>query len=374
MALTYSWDINGDGVFGDAAGATPTLTWPQLQALGIDDGPASYQVRVRVTNTVGDVGVSPPVALTVTDVPPTVAISGNAAVAENTPYTLTLSAVDPGDDPVTGWEITWAPGVAQTINGSPASVQHTYAVEGDYTITAVATNEDGTFGSNSLPVMVGVPPTVVASTFEFEQSHGIAVRFSESVQATLSISDIFLANLTQGFQVNPGSISLAYNTADNTATLAFPGLPSARLQDGNYRLTISAAGVTDAAGRLLDGDGNGTPGDDYLFEFFVFAGDANRDRTVDLGDFALLAANFNRPGTFSQGDFNYSGTVELGDFSILASRMNQSLPPAALARHSATPVRHAALPAARAWTSWTGARFSEEVIEDVLASPVPGLM
>ncbi|MBX9789335.1 MAG: hypothetical protein K2Y37_10510, partial [Pirellulales bacterium] len=32
--LTYSWDINGDNVFGDATGAAPTLTWAQLVALG----------------------------------------------------------------------------------------------------------------------------------------------------------------------------------------------------------------------------------------------------------------------------------------------------------------------------------------------------
>ena len=29
-ALTYSWDINGDGTFGDAVGANPTVTWAQL--------------------------------------------------------------------------------------------------------------------------------------------------------------------------------------------------------------------------------------------------------------------------------------------------------------------------------------------------------
>src|SRR5262245_18640078 len=32
-SLTYSWDVNGDGTFGDATGVNPTLTWSQLQAL-----------------------------------------------------------------------------------------------------------------------------------------------------------------------------------------------------------------------------------------------------------------------------------------------------------------------------------------------------
>src|SRR5207249_3651468 len=45
--LTYSWDVNGDSVFGDASGINPTLTWSQLMALGIS-GPGGALVTVRV--------------------------------------------------------------------------------------------------------------------------------------------------------------------------------------------------------------------------------------------------------------------------------------------------------------------------------------
>src|SRR5262249_36222565 len=47
--LTYRWDVNGDGVFGDATGVNPTLTWNQLHALGINGGAAPHQARVRVS-------------------------------------------------------------------------------------------------------------------------------------------------------------------------------------------------------------------------------------------------------------------------------------------------------------------------------------
>src|SRR5207245_9925455 len=30
--LSYSWDVNGDGIYGDATGVSPTLTWSQLNA------------------------------------------------------------------------------------------------------------------------------------------------------------------------------------------------------------------------------------------------------------------------------------------------------------------------------------------------------
>src|SRR6185369_2658048 len=57
-SLSYSWDVNGDGVFGDATGATPTLSWAQLNALGIDDGASAFNVRVRVN--AGRVVISDP--------------------------------------------------------------------------------------------------------------------------------------------------------------------------------------------------------------------------------------------------------------------------------------------------------------------------
>ena len=50
LPLTYTWDINGDGVFGDATGVNPTLTWDQLQSLGIHASTTPYEVRVRISD------------------------------------------------------------------------------------------------------------------------------------------------------------------------------------------------------------------------------------------------------------------------------------------------------------------------------------
>ncbi len=52
--LKYEWDLNGDGVYTDAAGSRPTLSWAQLQALGLGDGPSTFTARVRVTDDYGD--------------------------------------------------------------------------------------------------------------------------------------------------------------------------------------------------------------------------------------------------------------------------------------------------------------------------------
>lgn len=69
---------------------------------------------------------------------------------------------------------------------------------------------------------------------------------------------------------------------------------------------------------------------------YTLPGDANLDRTVNIGDFALLAANFNTPSSWARGDFNYDGTAGIADFSLLAANFNLTLP-AGLPRAMAVP-------------------------------------
>jgi|GEM_PF-5762566 len=182
-----------------------------------------------------------------------------------------------------------------------------------------------------------VGPRVTTSQFNFLTSHSVTLGFSESVAASLSTADVTLTNLTAGSTLATAALSLSYAGATNIATLTFPGVagpPAGILADGNYRLTLSNTGVTDAAGNRLDGDGNGVNGDDFTFTFFVLAGDATRDRFVNLDDFTALAANFGQsPRNFAQGDFTYDGNVNLDDFTLLAANFGENLPaPADLPR------------------------------------------
>lgn len=91
--VTYSWDVNGDGVFGDAIGQEPTLTWAQLNALGITDGPSTFTVRVRVSDGLRTPATSPPVPLAVIDTGPSLSIH---------PYTAVASASGSGPMPLLG--------------------------------------------------------------------------------------------------------------------------------------------------------------------------------------------------------------------------------------------------------------------------------
>jgi glucose/arabinose dehydrogenase len=186
-----------------------------------------------------------------------------------------------------------------------------------YTVNAIS-------GGRVFRVMYDdIAPTVTASAFEFDgvklpgRPHRLNFAFSESVSASLAPSDLTLVNLSTGQAVPSSALSLSYDPTADIATFTFSGFSNAILPDGNYRATLRAAGVTDAAGNPLPAD--------HVADFFVLSADANRDGTVNVADFKILAANFGQSGRFAQGDFTYDGRVNLADFNILASRFGQQL-------------------------------------------------
>jgi hypothetical protein len=73
-----------------------------------------------------------------------------------------------------------------------------------------------------------------------------------------------------------------------------------------------------------------------VFVTAAIPGDANLDGTVDIGDFATLAANFNLCGTWVDGSFNGDLAIDIGDFALLAGNFNLSVP-ADLPRGAAVP-------------------------------------
>ncbi|MDW8262118.1 MAG: glycosyl hydrolase family 18 protein [Phycisphaerales bacterium] len=190
--------------------------------------------------------------------------------------------------------------------------------DGGHTVTAVASTINGTsLPSTATTVTIDtVAPTVLSLEFEYLTRQAVRFDFSETVHPTFTIDDLTVSHVATSLPVPAGQMSL--QRSGNVYHLGFNGVPGGILPDGNYRLSIQTGSVTDVAGNAL----SGTP----ALDFFVLAGDANRDRSVNISDFSILAARFNLPGTFSQGDFNYNGTTELGDFSILAARFNTSLP------------------------------------------------
>ncbi|MDW8262903.1 MAG: Ig-like domain-containing protein [Phycisphaerales bacterium] len=192
-------------------------------------------------------------------------------------------------------------------------------VDGPHTITVTASLGGETSPpSEPLQIVVDtVAPTLVSSGFLFETTHRPILTFSENVAGGIDAGRLEIVNLTTSTTLNPAEYQVEFELATFTAGVAFVAAPGGIVPDGNYRITLTPL-VTDVAGNPLAGNN--------IVDFFVLTGDANRDRSVDLGDFGILASRFNQPGTFSQGDFNYSGEADLADFALLATNFNTSLP------------------------------------------------
>lgn len=150
-SLSYSWDLNADNVFGDAHGVSPLLTWAQLQALGIADGPSQFAVRVRVDDGNGHVADSLPITLTVTNAPPTPTVVGPTTGVRGQPRSFLLSATDAsGADQASGfgYSIAWGDGSPiQTIaatpgNGSGVALDHIFTHVGTFFVQLTAKDKD----------------------------------------------------------------------------------------------------------------------------------------------------------------------------------------------------------------------------------------
>jgi subtilisin-like proprotein convertase family protein len=161
--VSYAWDVNGNAVFTDATGLTPTLTWADLEALGINDGPFTGTVVVKVTEA--GVSTTASVALTVTNTGPITTIAGSLSVTAGKPFTVKIGADDPSSADAAAlfsYRVDWGDGsVVQTASG-PADppFSHTYTSPGTYSASLTATDKDGGAGApRSVSVVAAAAPT-----------------------------------------------------------------------------------------------------------------------------------------------------------------------------------------------------------------------
>jgi hypothetical protein len=167
-------------------------------------------------------------------------------------------------------------------------------------------------------------PTIASIEFDPTIAMNVIVNFSEPlVAAAISRDDLDFSLITgqgSGFRIPATSVALSADR--RSATFEF----DPRLSDGNFRVRIQANSV-------IDENGNPIADNPYVTNsnWFVLAGDINRDRHVDFDDLVILAQNYGLAGrTFSQGNLNYdaNGNVDFADLVILAQRYNASLPAA----------------------------------------------
>jgi hypothetical protein len=169
-----------------------------------------------------------------------------------------------------------------------------------------------------------VPPAVVSGTLEFETRQAISVLFSEPLNpGSVAAADLSALNLDD--LTTPAANSVILSAGNTVATWVF-NTPGTFISDGDYSFTLPAGAVTDVAGNAL-----AAPFTLSGPTIYYFAGDADRNRAVNLADFNIMAGNFGLAGKkFSEGNFSYdaAGNVNLIDFNLLAARFGMSVAPA----------------------------------------------
>jgi len=221
-------------------------------------------------------------------------------------------------------------------DGRNARLTRTAGVSGNY--RARVRGVGGTTGEYTLTAVAAIdPPAKVASavvngTGQRSRVTDLTITWNEVV--TLPPVPAVAFQLERIGPGGPnGNVSLSVDLSGSTPTqtvakLSWPADPtltqSASLIDGLYALRIFAAQVTDAAGQALDGDGDGSPGDDFTFNLHRLFGDNDGDRDVDAADFGAFRQAFGSAANLAF-DSDGDADVDAADFGQFRLRFGSSI-------------------------------------------------
>jgi ELWxxDGT repeat protein len=199
--------------------------------------------------------------------------------------------------------------------------------------------DDGIHGAEMWR-LVDAAPTVAAVTIgdgsaQRSRVASLTVTFSAQVTFAGTVASAFTLTRNGGGAVNFGATASVIGGVTVVTLTGFTGSEAqlGSLKDGRYTLTALASQIT-AGGVALDGNSDGTPGDNFTFGdqqgLFRFFGDINGDRHVDIADFGLLSSTFNlhtgQTGYLAAFDFNGDGVIDIADFGQFSIRMFTVLP------------------------------------------------
>ncbi len=263
---TFAWDLNGDGVFGDAEGPNPTVSTSALASLGISGAPHTFYVRVQVSNTVGDVATSAPVPVTIVNAPPSrpaLAAGSDSGVYANDRVTNVRQPTFVGTALPNALVTLYRDGVPQApVVATPSG---TYEItiaaplgDGTYSFTARVTDPYGNLSEPTLPAVVRID--TVAPTHSFIQpTLQWLTEFPQSMNFVFSevVSGVALTGVGLRFEngANLFTSSQEFTTGDRV-TWELEGLNFLPWLPGDYAFSLIAAesGITDLAGNPLAND------------------------------------------------------------------------------------------------------------------------
>ena len=285
-SLTFAWSVTKNGVaFGSGTDSTFDFT---------PDDAGQYVVRLHLTS--GSISSdAAPAAVQVTNVAPTVAITG-APTSPTAGTAINLSGVvaDPGtaDQHTLQWQVAATNG--DTIaGGTGATFAFTPHLAGTYIVTFSATDDDGASGSTSVALDVTEAPLSV-------QIKGTPATSPEGSAVSLSV-----------IIANPGTATFTYawsvtKNGDPYQTGSSPTFSFTPDDNGNFAvtLTVSASDGRVGTATALDVVTNVAP--------TPFIGGI--PTSVFEGDTIFLTAGFTDPGTADTQSMTWSVTKDRQPF------------------------------------------------------------
>jgi hypothetical protein len=224
-ALTYSWDLNGDGVFGDATGPDVQTTFTVA---------ATHNVSVKVTDT-HNLSTLGSLSVTVVNVPPTANAGPAQTIHEGDTASFQGSVIDPGSATETYtyfWDFNYD-GQNFTPQAGGPTAQHQYLHPGTYQVALQVLDGQGGAGLGVTTVTV-LPDAPTASAGPDQSApEGSSV----TLHGTFTDPDFSLDTFQQGWVVT--------HNGTTVATAATPDFTFSPPDSGTYLATFT---VTEADG------------------------------------------------------------------------------------------------------------------------------
>jgi hypothetical protein len=299
-------------------------------------GPSQALIFGTVTDEFGSYDAAP-LGVTVYNVSPTVTLTGSAVSNQGTIYTLSLHHFDTGNHPVELWRIKWGDS-EEIVYGDVTSLTHVYAEAGSYTITAAATEPDGTVGTNSLAVLVapvvitlgGDPTTADASTYTLNFSAvdpagspiSWRVFWGDGGTSFLGSS---ATSATHTFPAGPGTYPITVVLGDEHGEYTSDPL-SVSVFAAPPVLAISGnSSVDEGLPYALTLQGNNISG--TISSWLINWGDGGPDETITGNPNAALHTYVNGPSSYviEARATNQFGTYYAGSQSISVNNANPTL-------------------------------------------------
>ncbi|HEX7184807.1 MAG TPA: Calx-beta domain-containing protein [Thermoanaerobaculia bacterium] len=159
--VSYQWDLDADGAFDDATGATASRTFP-------DEG--SFTVALQVTDNSGETDIDT-ATVTVRNAAPVVEAGPDLLRAETDSVTLAATFTDTGVTDTHTATIDWGDGspvqagvVTETNGAGSVAGGHAYPDNGSFTVTVCVADNDGATVCDSFALTVENANPVVTPT------------------------------------------------------------------------------------------------------------------------------------------------------------------------------------------------------------------